>query len=165
MENLTKPHYRIHVTETADDPDRAFVRRQLHLFNVAALPQVFPESGVLPCMTVIARDAVGQVVGGVVAEIHWTSLQIDYLWVHESQRGHGLGQTLLRQAEAAGRARGCTWAGLTTYDFQARGFYEKLGYRVVGEQTDYPPGHSYYWLRHDFEAESGNEANGAHSGS
>ena len=28
---------------------------------------------------------------------------------------------------------------LTTYSFQARGFYEKEGYRVVGEMAGYPP--------------------------
>ena len=150
MGKPTEPRYHFSLTETADDPDRGFVRRQLQCFNVQTLPQFFDPAVEVPYLTLIARDAAGLVVGGVVAEIHWTSLQIEYLWVDEGQRGSGLGRALIQQAEAAGRERGCTWAALTTFDFQARGFYEKLGYRVVGEQTDYPPGHSYYWLRHDF---------------
>ncbi len=151
MENPTEPHYTFRLTETEDDPNREFIHQQLHGFNVRTMPQFFNPAAERPYLTLSARDAAGEIVGGVVAEIHWTSLQIDYLWVDEGQRGHGLGRTLLLRAEAAGRERGCTWATLTTFDFQARGFYEKLGYRVVGEQTDYPPGHSYYWLRHDFE--------------
>ncbi len=41
----------------------------------------------------------------------------------------------------------------TTYSFQARGFYEKLGYRLAGQIDDYPPGRSYYWLRKGFSVE------------
>ena len=47
------------------------------------------------------------------------------------------------------RTRGCSQVMLTTYSFQARGFYEKEGYRVVGEMADYPPGATYYWMRKD----------------
>jgi hypothetical protein len=38
---------------------------------------------------------------------------------------------------------------LTTYSFQARGFYEKEGYSVVGEMAGYPPGATYFWMRKD----------------
>lgn len=33
---------------------------------------------------------------------------------------------------------------------RACGFYEKSGYRVIGQLTDYPPGATYFWLRKDF---------------
>jgi hypothetical protein len=35
---------------------------------------------------------------------------------------------------------------LDTFSFQARGFYEKLGYCVFGTLDDYPPGHSRFYL-------------------
>jgi hypothetical protein len=35
---------------------------------------------------------------------------------------------------------------LDTYSFQARGFYERLGYTVFGTINDYPPGHSRFFL-------------------
>ncbi len=53
------------------------------------------------------------------------------------------------RAEAEARARGCSHVMLTTYSFQARGCYEKEGYRVVGEMTGYPPGAMYCWMRKD----------------
>lgn len=38
---------------------------------------------------------------------------------------------------------------LRTFGFQARGFYEKQGYRVVGALEDYPPGNAMFWMRKD----------------
>ena len=34
-------------------------------------------------------------------------------------------------------------------DPEARGFYEKCGYRVIGQLDEYPPGGSFYWMRKD----------------
>ena len=36
---------------------------------------------------------------------------------------------------------------LDKFSFQARGFYEKLGYAVFGALEDYPIGHSRMFLR------------------
>ena len=52
-------------------------------------------------------------------------------------RKHKLGAKMMADAEAEGRRRGATMAHLDTFSFQARGFYEKLGYTVFGT-LDYP---------------------------
>ena len=65
----------------------------------------------------------------------------------ESARGRGLGRTLMRQAEDVALRRGCHGAWLDTFSFQARGFYEKLGYTVFGSIDDYPPGHSRFFMK------------------
>jgi hypothetical protein len=41
---------------------------------------------------------------------------------------------------------------LDTYSFQARGFYERLGYAVFGTLDDYPPGQSRIFLHKAFVA-------------
>ena len=64
----------------------------------------------------------------------------------EALRGQGLGTRLMREAEAVALARGCLGVWLDTFTFQARGFYEKLGYRVFGAIDDYPPGHRRFFL-------------------
>jgi hypothetical protein len=43
--------------------------------------------------------------------------------------------------------RGCRGAYLDTFSYQARPFYEKLGYAVFGTLDDYPPGHQRFFMR------------------
>jgi ribosomal protein S18 acetylase RimI-like enzyme len=44
-------------------------------------------------------------------------------------------------------ARGCIGVWLDTYAFQARGFYEKLGYEVFGTLADHPRGGGRFFMR------------------
>ena len=55
-------------------------------------------------------------------------------------RGRGLGEEIMQGAEAIARARGCIGIWLDTCDFQAPGFYEKLGFEPFGTLDDTPPG-------------------------
>jgi len=96
------------------------------------------------------RDKGGEIVGGLTAETFWGWLSIDDLWLAGRLRGGGIGSEMLLLAEKEARMRGCTQAVLMTFEFQARDFYEKHGYRVIGELQDFPPGHSFFWMRKDF---------------
>jgi GNAT superfamily N-acetyltransferase len=96
------------------------------------------------------RNAEGALVGGLYGATMWTWLLIDGLWVAEEIRGRGIGRELLLAAEQTAIERGCQGAWLGTFDFQARGFYERLGYRVFSELSDFPPGHRHYHLRKVF---------------
>ena len=49
--------------------------------------------------------------------------------------------------EQAAKERGCTYAHLDTFSFQARPFYEALGYEVFGILDDYPPGHHKFFMK------------------
>lgn len=95
----------------------------------------------------LIRDESGTVIGGLWGRTAWDWLFVELLFVPESLRGTGLGTQLMRGAEDEGRQRGCRHAWLDTFSFQARGFYEKLGYRVFGTLADYPPGHNRFFLR------------------
>lgn len=97
----------------------------------------------------IADD--GTLIGGCTAHIErlWHWLTIDILWVDPQFRGQGLGLTLLSSVEAEGRRRGCRWSDVTTFDFQAPGFYVKAGYTEYGLKQNYPPGHTYHLLHKD----------------
>ncbi len=96
------------------------------------------------------RDAEGGVAGGLIGRISWQWLYVMTLAVGPALRGQGWGQRLLLQAEAAAREQGCIGARLDTYSFQARGFYEKQGYRVTGTLEDCPPGHARYSMAKRF---------------
>ena len=92
------------------------------------------------------RASDGAIVGGVYGATMWGWLMVDGLWVTEELRGKGLGRRLMLAAEAVAVERGCHGSSLGTFDFQARVFYERLGYTVLGELTDFPRGHTHYSL-------------------
>jgi ribosomal protein S18 acetylase RimI-like enzyme len=143
--------FRITLTETADPDARDFIRRQLRAFNdrTSEHHRAIRPAGPAP-LEILIRNAGGEIVGGLIASTYWGWLEVDTLWIADGLRQNGYGRKLLRMAEVVARARCCAHVMLTTYSFQARGFYEKEGYRVVGEMADYPPGSSYYWMRKDF---------------
>jgi GNAT superfamily N-acetyltransferase len=94
----------------------------------------------------VARDEAG-VVGGLLGHTRWNWLYVAKLWVDERARGRGIGTQLLMAAEELARARGCTDVSLDTFEYQARPFYEKLGYELFGTLDGYPPGYRQFYLR------------------
>jgi len=101
-------------------------------------------------LNLFVRDAEGTLIGGLTATTYWGWLDIDDLWLDERLRKQGIGTELMQRAEEEGIGRGCTRAQLSTFSFQARNFYEKLGYRVIGALDDYPPGETFFWMRKNF---------------
>lgn len=95
---------------------------------------------------VFARDNSGKVIGGIRANAFWNYCIIELLWLSDAARGKGIGRQLMNEAEAHARELGFEFARTETLDFQAKSFYEKLGYEVYGELQDYPKGHSAYCL-------------------
>lgn len=67
---------------------------------------------------------------------------IAHLWVHESQRGRGLGRMLMQAAEEEARQRGCEQVVLSTHTLQAPKFYERLGYERQVAVLGQPKGHA-----------------------
>jgi GNAT superfamily N-acetyltransferase len=98
-------------------------------------------------LAVFSRDSARHIIGGAYGRTNWNWLHIHNVWVAEEERGKGLGRRLMLAIEAAAAARGCRHAHLDTFSYQARPFYERLGYRLFGELESYPPGHSRFFLR------------------
>lgn len=89
----------------------------------------------------------GQVVGGLWGHTAYDWLFVELLFVPESLRDRGVGTDLMSRAEAEAIARGCHSAWLDTFEFQAREFYERIGYRCFGELKDYPDGLARYFMK------------------
>ncbi len=134
--------FTLSATDSIDDATERIVEAGLDSFNEA---RVGPDTSHVAW--VIARDDAGSVVAGLKAVSIWTWFLIDWLWVHETARGLGLGSKLMKTAEDVARARGCKDAFLSTFSFQAADFYRKLGYREFGRLDDFPEGHSRHWFR------------------
>jgi GNAT superfamily N-acetyltransferase len=96
-----------------------------------------------------AVDESGDLLAGCVGHTEdiWQWLTIDTMWVRPERRGEGLGRAVLEAVEEQARERGCRWAKLNTWEFQAPGFYLRCRYVEYGRETDYPPGHVNHLMR------------------
>lgn len=95
---------------------------------------------------IIGRDTDEAVQAGIRFVLAFEWLFVNWLWVADAYRKHGIGTQLMAGAEAAARAHGCRAAYLDTFTFQAPRFYQRLGYREFGRLDDFPPGHSRIWF-------------------
>jgi ribosomal protein S18 acetylase RimI-like enzyme len=104
-------------------------------------------NGEIPSYLVITvRDREQNIVGGLVGATYLGWLQIQAVWVSEELRGKGYGTRLMQQAEDQARDRHCPRVFLETLSFQALPFYEKIGYKIMSQIADFPPGGTRYAL-------------------
>jgi GNAT superfamily N-acetyltransferase len=141
------------MTETLDTGiKRILAHGPLTRFNEAQAGR--PED-YRPLAILVSHPDTGEVLGGLWGDTMFSYLHVDLVFVPESLRRAGLGRRLMSDAEGEAIRRGCRGAWLDTYSFQARGFYERLGYSVFGTIEDYPPGHSRIFLKKTFDTQSG----------
>ncbi|MDN3919223.1 GNAT family N-acetyltransferase [Roseateles violae] len=92
------------------------------------------------------HDEQGRLIAGALGRTEFRRLFINYLWVDEELRGHGLGSELLRRLEAQALKRGCVDALIETLSDRHAELYERLGYAMMAHVHDYVPGFTRYIL-------------------
>lgn len=100
---------------------------ELDKVNAAATVGVAPSRE----LTVQILDDSGELAAGMSGWTWGVAAGIGMTWVREDARGEGLGARLLTDFEDEARARGCTHVFVTSFTFQAPGFYERHGYREI----------------------------------
>jgi GNAT superfamily N-acetyltransferase len=88
-----------------------------------------------------------KIMGGCNGAMYYGCLYIDSLWVDESLRNKNIGTRLMKSAETLGKKRGCLFSTVNTMDWEALGFYQKLGYAIEYERTGYFHQSTLYFLR------------------
>jgi GNAT superfamily N-acetyltransferase len=126
-------HWRIEVAQTPGAEERAAVLAPLAAFNAE---NGYPAD--TRTLAVLLKDAHGRTIGGLWGQTGYGWMFVEFLAVPDSLRGRGIGAALMTAGEKVARERGCVGAWLTTFSFQARGFYEKLGYAPFGELENSP---------------------------
>ncbi len=130
-----------------DPDDRAALVDALVAFNRAQVPaEARP-----PLAVLIRAPADGRVIGGLWGRFTYDWLFVELLVIPEPMRREGIGRAVMARAEAAARAENCVGIWLDSYDFQAVGFYEKLGFTRFGVIEDHPRGHRRVFLRKLFD--------------
>lgn len=90
----------------------------------------------------VIDTATDQIVGGLIGRTSLGLFFVDLIFIPESLRGSGVRSEIMERAEAEARRRGCSTAVLFTITFQAPGFYERLGYQVLGRINCEAPGYA-----------------------
>ena len=99
-------------------------------------------------VAILLRDPkTGATSGGLWGQVAYDWLFVELLIVPEQLRGAGHGTRLMREAERIAASRGAAGVWLDTFSFQARGFYEKLGYSCFGTLPDHPRGGARYFMQ------------------
>ncbi|MDE2029122.1 MAG: GNAT family N-acetyltransferase [Alphaproteobacteria bacterium] len=91
-----------------------------------------------------ALDEKNRLIGGVQGNFEWDWLHILHLWVKES--GKGTGSKLMRRMETLAKKKNKTGIFLDTLAFQARPFYEKFGFTVMGTIDRAAGPHTRYFM-------------------
>jgi GNAT superfamily N-acetyltransferase len=131
-----------------------FTRDRLLLDEDASVNQGFAEynsshglASLRHPVALVSYSDNGQLAGALDGYVFFDYLTVSRLWVASEARGHGLGTRLMTAAEDFASGLSCTGVTLSTYDFQARPFYEKLGYEVFGVLVDNPRGRERFFMR------------------
>lgn len=140
------------ISESEEKDFAEFVHQKIREFNNSHSPNHMKgrQPGTTIPLNLILKDETGSMIGGLAGSSYWEWLEIENFFIPEALRGQGIGTELLQTAEKIAVKRGCKRCLLTTFEFQARTFYERHGFYVTGKLEDYPPGSTYYWMRKDF---------------
>ena len=134
--------YSLSLTDVEDAEDRAAIVAPLREYN---------ESKAAPSghrhLAVLLKDESGSIIGGLWGSTGYDWLTVFLLAVPQGLRGNGVGREIMRLAETEASQRGCYGVWLNTIEFQARGFYERLGYTCFGELPHNPAGFSKFFMR------------------
>ncbi len=121
------------ITDKPSEKDKDDIYQGLLEYNLARI-----ENKDVRELGVFLEDGAGKKIGGLTGETHGNWLEVEYLWVDEAGRGQDIGTKLMTKAEDIAKERGCKYAFLNTFGFQAKGFYQKLGYKEVFTLVEYP---------------------------
>ncbi len=135
----------IDVSDPTQDDDRETAQRLLR--KLARTNKTRGFDGENERFAITANGPGGDLIGGVAGFTKWGWMYVEALWIAEEMRGLGLGQKLMTQAEDLARVRGCGAMWLDTMSFEAKPFYDKLGFEEFGALDNYPPGHYRHFLK------------------
>ena len=114
------------------ESDLEEIKSALRNFNRNFIPQ-----SKFRAVGIFVEDEKGNKQAGIVAETVGNWMYIQMLWVDESLRGKDVGTQLIAEAEEEAKARGCRYSLVDTFSFQARPFYERMGYHMQMALEDY----------------------------
>jgi GNAT superfamily N-acetyltransferase len=132
---------KIEIQSPGDEAHDALGDR-LMAFNMKERPAATWQKDVF---TVLLSDDSGTLRGGARGVVRMGAIDLQTVWLDEDLRREGSGAQIVRAVEDEGKRRGARAVLLYTCDFQARGFYERLGYSCFGT-FEFPDGVTRFYM-------------------
>ncbi|CCB87041.1 MULTISPECIES: GNAT family N-acetyltransferase [Parachlamydia] len=96
---------------------------------------------------IFIKDEKENIKGGLHGVTYYGCLYVDMLWIDKPLRNQGWGTRLMTESEKVAKERNCTFLTVTTMDWEAFPFYQKLGYHVEFIREGYEKQSKMYFLR------------------
>lgn len=129
------------ITDEIKEEDKEIIFQGLLEYNLARIEDKNPKD-----LGIYLQDEAGEKIAGLIGHTHGNWLFVKFLWVSEELRGQNIGSQILKKAEETAKERGCKYAFLDTFSFQAPMFYKKHGYKEVFALEEYPVTGKRYYL-------------------
>ena len=120
------------ITDDGDVRDINEIHEMLKEYNLS-----HRESSQNVPIGVFLEDERSRKLAGLTGETFGNWLCIQFLFVSEQLRGQRIGKELLETTESEAKQRGCKYAFVDTFSFQAPGFYRNNGYHEVFTLEEY----------------------------
>lgn len=132
------------LSDTLTESEIGLIRQRMAEYNREQTNGEYDKPGIE--INLVLKDSEGKVAGGVSASTQLWVMYLEALWVADAYGKHGYGRDLVLAAEHVGFENGCMTSHTWTLSFQAPGFYQKIGYEVLGVYDGYPDGITEYVL-------------------
>lgn len=131
------------ITDHIDENSQREIFEGLLSYNLEHLEDKNPKD-----LGIYLKDETGKIIAGLIGNTHGNWLTVKFLWVSVDLRENNIGSKILQQAEKTAIERGCKYAFLDTFSFQAPAFYRKHGYQDAFVLEEYPvTGKRYYFTK------------------
>ena len=140
MENITNETF--FIDETENPEINSVIKKGIIDYN----SPFFGSNSAQP-FTIYIKDSKSEVIAGLTGFYKGKYSRVDLLWVQEDYRSKGIGKKLVLKLEEFSKSKGCLYIQLDTFDFQARPFYEKMGFKCVGTVSKWVEERDCYFMR------------------
>jgi GNAT superfamily N-acetyltransferase len=134
--------YQVYLDESNNENVGDIILKGLKSYNESKIGSYSRKSFLL-----FIRSQAGQVIAGLSGDILGNLCGIHLMWVDDLHRKKGLGAKIIRNLEQYALSKGCNFIQLDTAEFQAKEFYEKLGYATVAVLDQGFMGYKQYIMR------------------
>lgn len=143
----------IEINNNNDEEFDKLISTHLHTYNRSKCEWIRENTEIKPSKKEYHNFGVyedNKLIGGAVGVIRFGWYFLEELWIDEKNRGKNIGTMLIEKIEKCAKENNALGVRMETWNFQARGFYEKQGYIVYATFEDCPPGTTDYFLRKRF---------------